>query len=81
LSSADSPESVTQSASFPSSSPQLTSLSLEAARRQERAVSEWVEIAPGLEVKVRRSFRPPASEEERARLVMRFWSVIMKEEE
>jgi hypothetical protein len=49
-------------------------------RRQERAITEWVEIAPGLEIKVRRSFRPPASEEERARLAMRFWSVIMKDE-
>jgi hypothetical protein len=60
--------------------PQLASLAVESARRHERAVTEWVEIAPGLEIKVRRSFRPPASEEDRARLATRFWSVILKEE-
>lgn len=58
-----------------------TLYAVERARRQERELGEWVEIAPGLEIKVRRSFRPPTSEEERARLAMRFWSVIMKEEE
>jgi hypothetical protein len=49
-------------------------------RRREPEAAEWIEIAPGLEIKIRRSFRAPASEEERARLAMRFWSVIMKEE-
>jgi hypothetical protein len=58
----------------------LASLSVETARRGERSIAEWVEIAPGLEIKVRRSFRPPASEADRARLVTRFWSVIMREE-
>lgn len=58
-----------------------TLFAVERARRAERELGEWIEIAPGLEIKVRRSFRPPASEEERARLAMRFWSVIMKEEE
>jgi hypothetical protein len=53
---------------------------VEPARRREPEVGEWIEIAPGLEIKVRRSFRPPASEEDRARLAMRFWSVVMKEE-
>lgn len=53
---------------------------VEGARRREREVAEWIEIAPGLEVKVRRSFRPPASEEDRARLAMRFWSIVMKED-
>lgn len=53
---------------------------VEPARRRETEVGEWIEIAPGLEIKVRRSFRPPASEEDRARLAMRFWSVVMKEE-
>ena len=82
LSTAEEPESSSQSAPFPSSSPpQVASLSVEAARRQERVVAEWVEIVPGLEVKVRRSFRPPASAEDRARLVTRFWAVIMKEED
>ena len=57
----------------------LASLAAQSARRHERSVGEWVEIAPGLEIKVRRSFRLPASDEERARLVTRFWSVIMKE--
>ncbi len=58
--------------------PQLSSTV--AARRQERAIAEWVEIMPGLEIKVRRSFRPPATEEERARLATRFWSVVLKDE-
>lgn len=82
LSTAGEEEPPSRSTSFPSSSspPQLASLPVEAARRQERVVAEWVEIAPGLEIKVRRSFRPPASPEERARLVTRFWAVIMKEE-
>jgi hypothetical protein len=53
---------------------------VEPARRREPEVGEWIEIAPGLEIKVRRSFRPPASEEDRARLAMRFWSVVMKED-
>ena len=60
--------------------PQLSSLTVESARRQERAIAEWVEIMPGLEIKVRRSFRPPATEEERARLATRFWSVVLKDE-
>lgn len=81
LSTADDQDSASSSAPFPSSSAQIASLPVEAARRQERAVAEWVEIAPGLEIKVRRSFRPPESPEDRARLVTRFWSVIMKEEE
>jgi hypothetical protein len=82
LSTAEEEESLTQPATFQASAPpQLSSLPAEAARRQERAVADWVEIAPGLEIKVRRSFRPPASAEDRARLVTRFWSVIMKEEE
>lgn len=76
----DDEQEASQSALFPAAPPQLASLSVESARRQERAVTEWVEIAPGLEIKVRRSFRPPASEEDRARLVTRFWSVILKEE-
>lgn len=65
---------------FQSSQTTLSPLALESARRRERAIADWVEIAPGLEIKVRRSFRPPASEEDRARLAMRFWSLIMKEE-
>ncbi|HEY0322478.1 MAG TPA: MerR family transcriptional regulator [Pyrinomonadaceae bacterium] len=57
-----------------------TLFAVERTHRHEREVAEWVEIAPGLEVKVRRSFRLPTSEEDRARLVTRFWSVILKEE-
>ena len=57
-----------------------TLFAVERARRRELEMAEWIEIAPGLEIKIRRSFRAPASEEERARLAMRFWSVIMKEE-
>jgi hypothetical protein len=69
-----------ESASLQPAQP-LSSLSAEAARREARAVVEWVEIAPGLEIKVRRSFRPPASAEDRARLATLFWSVVLKEEE
>lgn len=60
--------------------PAANLFAVEPQRRREREVAEWIEIAPGLEVKVRRSFRPPASEEDRARLAMRFWSIVMKEE-
>jgi hypothetical protein len=62
------------------SASQSNLFAVERARRRERELGEWIEIAPGLEIKVRRSFRPPASEEDRARLAMRFWSVVMKEE-
>jgi DNA-binding transcriptional MerR regulator len=56
--------------------PPLASLAVESARRSERASMEWIELAPGLEVKVRRGFRPPRTREERERLVARFWSVV-----
>lgn len=58
--------------------PPLASLAVESMKRAERASAEWIEIATGLEVKVRRSFRPPRSEEERERLAARFWSVVNK---
>ena len=56
--------------------PPLASLAVESARRAERAATEWIELTTGLEIKVRRSFRPPRTEQERERLVARFWSVI-----
>jgi hypothetical protein len=56
--------------------PSLASLAVESVKRAERASAEWVEIATGLEVKVRRSFRPPRDEHERERLMARFWSVV-----
>ncbi len=56
--------------------PPLASLAMESVKRPERTSAEWIEIATGLEIKVRRSFRPPRSEQERERLVERFWSVI-----
>ncbi|PYS53140.1 MAG: hypothetical protein DMF68_00325 [Acidobacteria bacterium] len=59
--------------------PPLASLAIESARRAERASAEWIEIATGLEIKIRRSFRLPRNEKERERLVKRFWSVIEKQ--
>lgn len=59
--------------------PPLASLAVESARRAERASAEWIEIATGLEIKIRRSFRQPRNEKERERLVKRFLSVIEKE--
>ncbi|HEX8843102.1 MAG TPA: MerR family transcriptional regulator [Pyrinomonadaceae bacterium] len=56
--------------------PPLASLAVESARRADRASAEWIELVPGLEVKIRRSFRPPQSEKERERLEERFWSVV-----
>ena len=56
--------------------PPLASLAVESARRAERAATEWIELTTGLEIKVRRSFRPPRTEQERERLAARFWSVI-----
>lgn len=56
--------------------PPLASLAMESLKRSERASAEWIEIATGLEIKVRRSFRAPGTEQERARLMERFWSVI-----
>lgn len=63
-------------ASAPPPSPPLTSLPIQSVKRAERASAEWIEIATGLEIKIRRSFRPPRSEEERERLAARFWSVV-----
>jgi hypothetical protein len=60
------------------SAPSLASLAVESIKRNERTSAEWIEIATGLEIKVRRSFRPPQSEEERERLTARFWSVVNK---
>jgi hypothetical protein len=80
LSADDEHDPASQSAPLQAAQP-LASLTVEVARREARAVTEWVEIAPGLEIKVRRSFRPPTSAEDRARLVTRFWSVVLKEEE
>lgn len=56
--------------------PALASLAIESARRTERTSMEWIELAPGLEIKVRRGFRPPRNQEERERLAARFWSVV-----
>jgi hypothetical protein len=56
--------------------PPLASLAVESARRLARKPDEWIEIAPGLEIKIRRGFRPPQNAEERERLSSRFWSVI-----
>jgi hypothetical protein len=67
-------------ASMPSPPTPLASLAIESARR-ERSAAEWVEIATGLEVKVRRSFRPPQTEEEREKIQARFWAVISKKED
>lgn len=58
------------------SPPPLASLAVESARRAERASVEWIELAPGLEIKVRGSFRPPRTPEECDRLAARFWSII-----
>ena len=58
------------------SAPPLASLAVESVKRAERASAEWIEIATGLEIKVRRSFRPPRTEQERERLAARFWSVV-----
>jgi len=66
---------------MPQQPPPLASLVIESARRRERTAAEWVEIATGLEVKVRRSFRPPHTEQERERLLARFWAVLNKKEE
>ncbi|MDT5062920.1 MAG: hypothetical protein QOH63_3379 [Acidobacteriota bacterium] len=56
--------------------PPLASLAVESAKRAERASAEWIELATGLEIKIRRSFRSPRTEQERERLVARFWSVV-----
>ena len=63
------------------SPPPLASLAVESVKRAERASAEWIEIATGLEIKVRRSFRPPRTEHERERLAARFWSVVNREKQ
>lgn len=73
--SASSPESSSHSMSL-ATAPPLASLAVESARRAERASPEWIELATGLEIKIRRSFRPPRNEQERERLAARFWSVV-----
>jgi hypothetical protein len=61
--------------------PPLASLAVESMKRSERSAAEWIELAPGLEVKVRRGFRPPDNEKERERLAARFWSVVSRSNE
>jgi hypothetical protein len=61
--------------------PPLASLAVESMKRAERASAEWIELAPGLEVKVRRGFRPPNNERERERLAARFWSVVSRNDD
>lgn len=63
---------------MPAQPPPLASLVIESARRAERTAAEWIEIATGLEIKVRRSFRPPRTEQEREKLAARFWAVVLK---
>ena len=62
------------------SAPPLAALAVESVKRAERASAEWIEIATGLEIKVRRSFRPPRTEQERERLAARFWSVVNRKD-
>lgn len=78
LKNAQAESSPAPSMSLATAPPTITSLAAESVKRQERASAEWIEIATGLEIKVRRSFRPPQSEEERERLGARFWSVVNK---
>jgi hypothetical protein len=72
------PESTQPPSMSLATAPPLASLAMESAKRAERASAEWIEIATGLEIKVRRSFRPPRNETERERLATRFWSVVDK---
>src|SRR5438067_5738450 len=58
----------------------LTALAASPTRRTSHVLTEWIEIATGLEIKVRRSFRPPRTEQERQRLTARFWSVVKSKE-
>jgi DNA-binding transcriptional MerR regulator len=58
--------------------PPLASLVMASAKRAERKGEEWIELMTGLEIKVRRSFRPPRTEHERNRLAARFWAVVGK---
>jgi hypothetical protein len=71
----------TPSMSLANAPPPLASLAAESMKRSERASAEWIELAPGLEVKVRRGFRPPVNELERERLAARFWSVVSRSDE
>lgn len=68
----------TPSMSLATAPPPLASLAVESMKRSERSSAEWIELVPGLEVKVRRGFRPPGSEHERERLAARFWSVVSR---
>lgn len=61
--------------------PPLASLAVESMKRAERSSAEWIELVPGLEVKVRRGFRPPGNERERERLAARFWSVVSRNDD
>jgi DNA-binding transcriptional MerR regulator len=57
----------------PAPSP-LAALALESARRA--AAAEWIELAPGLEIRVRRGFRRPNSDAGHAALVDRFRAIL-----
>lgn len=61
--------------------PHLASLAIESAHRHASQTDTWVELATGLEIRVRRSFRPPRTERERERLAKRFWAIIKSRDE
>ena len=61
----------------PSGPNALADLARETARRAAEAA--WVELSPGLEVRVRRGFRVPRSDAGRERLVERFRAVALGE--
>jgi hypothetical protein len=65
----------------PQPAPPLAALAVESAQRATRSMAQWIELAPGLEIKVRRGFRLPRNEQERNRLMKRFWSVIDRNNE
>ncbi|MDT4966541.1 MAG: hypothetical protein QOJ64_1278 [Acidobacteriota bacterium] len=66
----------TSSPSMSLATPPLASLAMDSAKRAERTSAEWIELVPGLEIKIRRSFRQPPNERDRERLVSKFWSVV-----
>lgn len=74
----ESPLEVTPSRNSQVRPARLVAIGMASTRRIEARSSEWIEIATGLELKVRRSFRPPRTEQERELLVARFWAVVGK---
>jgi hypothetical protein len=64
---------------FGANPPALASIAVASARRAGRGQAAWVEVAPGLEIRIRRGFRQPQSSIETEKIIARIRKLILAE--